>query len=124
MWYKENEGLNVPKIGKFLGVAHSSSNIMTFHILPESGIPIQSGTVQRITELEKQTDAHKERMKQFSDKIQKKFKEGRLSLDGDKPKLEDWSDLLEDDPDFADEFNRLFDNADVPEAEDVFDPDS
>ena len=40
------------------------------------------------------------------------------------PDLEEWSDLLEDDRDFADEFNRLFDNTDVPEADDNFDPDT
>ena len=124
VWFKENAGLDVPRIGRFLGIADSASNIMTYHILPESGIPIMAGTVQRVTELEKQTDATKERMKVYSDKIRDKFKEGRLSVPGDRPKLEDWADLLEDDQDFADEFNRLFDNTDVPEADDEFDPDS
>jgi hypothetical protein len=124
VWFKENAGLDVPKLGRFLGIANSSSNIMTFHILPPSGIPVQAGSVQRVTELEKQTDATKERMKTFSEKIATKFKEGRLLLEGDKPKLEDWADLLEEDGDFAEEFNRLFDNGDVPEADDVFDPDS
>ena len=45
VWYKENAGLDVPRIGRFLGIANSSSNILTFYILPESGIPIQAGTV-------------------------------------------------------------------------------
>ena len=124
VWFKENAGLATPKLGRFLGIAQQSSNLMTFHILPESGIPIMAGTVQRLTELEKQTDAHKERMKEYSDKIAAKFKEGRLSVDGDKPDLADWEDLLDNDPDFAEEFGRLFDNADVPEADDEFDPDS
>ena len=122
VWFKENAGLDVPRIGRFLGIAHSSSNLMTFHILPESGIPIMAGTVQRVTELEKATDAAQQRMRQFNQKIQDKFKEGRLAS-GDSPQLDDWSDLFEDDPDFAEEFNRLFDNAEVPEADDVFDPD-
>ena len=86
---------------------------MTFFILPESGIPVQAGTVQRMTEPEKQTDANKERIRAFSDKIAAKFKEGRLGVDGDKPKLEDWSELLEDDDDFAAEFGRLYDNNEV-----------
>ena len=122
VWFKENAGLDVPRIGRFLGIAHSSSNLMTFHILPESGIPIMAGTVQRVTELEKATDATQQRIRQFNQKIQDKFKEGRLAS-GDTPQLDDWSDLFEDDPDFAEEFNRLFDNAEVPEADDVFDPD-
>ena len=47
-----------------------------------------------------------------------------MLLNGDKPKLEDWEALLEEDDDFAEEFNRLFDNGDVLEADDEFDPDS
>ena len=57
VWYKENAGLDVPRIGKFLGIADSVSNLMTYHILPASGIPITAGTVQRVTHLELQTDA-------------------------------------------------------------------
>ena len=84
-----NAGLDVQKLGMFLGIANSSINTMTFHILLESGIPIQAGTVQRMTEPEKQTDANKERMAVYTDKVSKQFKEGRLSMNGDKPKLED-----------------------------------
>ena len=126
VWYRTNAGLDVPKLGRFLGVANSASNMLTFHILPESGIPIQAGTVQRVTEPEKQTDAVRERIKIFSNKIAEKFKEGRLLLlePNQKPNLDDWSDLLETDPDFAEEFNRLYDNEDVPEADDTFDPDA
>ena len=56
-------------------------------------------------------------------KISDKFKEGRIAADA-MPSLEDWSDLLEDDEDFAAKFNRLFDNPEVAEADDMFDPDS
>eukprot|EP00980_Cylindrotheca_fusiformis_P015021 scaffold4134_cov74-Cylindrotheca_fusiformis.AAC.3 len=66
VWYKEAAGLDVPQIGRFLGIAHASTNLMTYHILPESGIPITAGMVQRVTQLEKQTDAVKERrMEQY-----------------------------------------------------------
>ena len=50
VWHKQNAGLEVPKLGRFLGVANSSSNMLTFHILPEVGISIQAGTVQSVTE--------------------------------------------------------------------------
>jgi len=124
VWYKENAGLSVPKLGRFLGVADSASNVMSYYILPESCIPITASTVQRVTHLEKQTEANTQRMKKFNEKISHKFKEGRLATDGDMPRLDEWADLLEDDDDFAAEFNRLFDNTDVPEADDQFDPDS
>lgn len=124
VWFKENAGLGVPKLGRFLGIANASSNLMTFHILPESGRPVAAGTVQRVTELELQTDAVKERVKQFTEKIASKFKEDRLLTDGDKPNLEDWGDLLEDDAEFAAEFTQLFNNSDVVEADVEFDPDA
>ena len=69
VWYKENAGLAVPQIGRFLGVADSASNIMSYYILPESGIPIIAGTVQRVTTLELETDATKERIERFNQKI-------------------------------------------------------
>ena len=97
---------------------------MTYNVLPESGIPIQAGTVHRVTEPEKQTDAVKEQMSVHAEKISNKFKETRLSHDRDKPNLKDWSELLESDEDFAEEFNKIYDNTDVPEADDDFDPDS
>ena len=115
----------MPRLGRFLGVANSFSNILTFHILPKSGIVIQAGTVQRVTEPEKQTDSVQERMKEYSNKIADKFKEGRLQGDSNvKPDLEEWSDLLESDPDFAEEFNCIYDNSDVKEADDDFNPDT
>ena len=124
VWYKENAGLDVPRLGRFLGIADSYSNIMTYHVLPASGIPVAAGTVQRVTYVEQQTDSVRQRMSEFNRYIQDKFKEGRLAVDGDKPVLDDWAELLDDDEDFAAEFNRLFDNPDVAEADDSFDPDA
>lgn len=61
-------------------------------------------------------------MKVYSDKIQDKFKEGHLSVPEDRPKLEDWANLLEEDEDFVDKLNRLFDNPEIPEVNNEFDP--
>ena len=52
------------------------------------------------------------------------FQEGRFVTTGGKPDLASWSELLEPDPNFAEEFAQTFDNPDVPEADDEFDPDS
>ena len=35
VWYKENAGLDVPRLGRFLGIASSSSNLMTYHTFTE-----------------------------------------------------------------------------------------
>ena len=124
VWYKENAGLDVPRLGRFLEIADLSSNMMTFHILPESGIVVRAGTVQRVTKLELNTDTVRDRVKQFTGKIADKFKERRLAIEGVKPDLTEWEDLLDDDEDFAEEFARVYNNQDVPESDDQLDPDS
>lgn len=124
VWCKENARLDVPRLGRFLGAADVIYDIYSFHMLPESGTPIVARTVQRVTQLELQTDANKQRTKSFNDKIADIFKEGHLQFDGIKPDLDDWSDLYEDDEDFIAEFYKVFDNNGVKEADDEFDPDS
>jgi hypothetical protein len=80
--------------------------------------------VQRVTALEKQTEANRQRIAAYDTAIAGRFKEGRLVTAGGKPDLAAWSEPLETDPDFAEEFAQTFDNPSVPEADDEFDPDS
>jgi hypothetical protein len=46
---------------------------MYYWVLPQSGIPISCTTVQRVTNLEQQTDEYKQRMNQFEEVIEAKF---------------------------------------------------
>lgn len=46
-----------------------------------------------------------------------KFKESRLLMSGDKPDLNEYLDLLNEDEDFAEEFNRIFSNDEVDKAD-------
>ena len=124
VWYKEDAGLGEIQLGRFLDVSHSIGSLMSYWILPVSGIPISRTTVQRMTELEKSTDVNKARIVKYDEAIAERFKEERLAKNGDKPDPEDWAELIESDPDFAEEFARTFDNPDIKEADDDFDPDS
>ena len=110
-------------IGRFLGIADTASNHMSYHILPESGVPMTAGTVQRMTYLEKKMEVNKQRMRDYDQKIGVKFKENRISTDGMRPTLEQWDDLVQEDEDFAEEFNRLYDNLEIQEADENFHPD-
>jgi len=123
VWYKENVGLDVPRLGRFLGTADTVCNVYSFHILPESGIPIIAGTVQRVTQLELETDANKQRIKSFNEKIAQRFKDDYLQHDSDRPSFEDYGDVFEDDEDFVSEFHKVFNNPDVKEADEDFDKD-
>ena len=38
---------------------------------------------------------------------------------GDKPNPEHWADLLENESDFRDEFERVFNNEEIPEANEI-----
>jgi hypothetical protein len=77
-----------------------------------------------MTELEKSTDVNKSRIIKYDAAIAERVKEEPLSKPGDTPDPADWSQLIESDPDCAEEFARTFDNPDVKEADDEFDPDS
>jgi hypothetical protein len=124
VWFKENIGLWETQLGRFLDVDHAVGSLMSYKILPRSGIPISRTTVQRVTELEKSTEANKARIISYDNVIAERFNEERLAKNGDKPDPTAWAGIIEMDPDFAEEFANTFDNPDVPEADDEFDPDS
>ena len=55
VWYKEDAGLGETKLQRFLGPSHKVGSLMSYWVLPKSGIPISRTTVQRVTHLETQT---------------------------------------------------------------------
>ena len=118
VWFKDDAGIGETKLARFLGISHQVGSLMSYWVLPQSGIPESRTTVQRVTVPESNTEANKARFVKFDQKIAERFKEDRLSKSGDKPNLDDYQDLISDDCDFADEFNRVFSNADVKEVED------
>ena len=54
--YKSNAVLDPPQLGKFLVVSHHIGKIVSYWVLPVSGISISCETIQQLTFLEKQTD--------------------------------------------------------------------
>ena len=73
-------------------------------------------------EIEKTMDANRTRMTEYDNKIAERFQEERLAKTGDKPDPVDWAELIQADPDFAEEFTRTFDNTEIKEADQEFDP--
>ena len=117
VWYKSDAGIGETKLARFLGISHRVGSLMSYWVLPDSGIPESRTTVQRVTVPESFTEANITRFKQYDEKIAARFKEGRLSKVGDKPDPNDYEDLLADDEDFAEEFNRTFSNDEVKEED-------
>jgi hypothetical protein len=62
VWFKENAGLGETQLGRFLDADHAVGSLMSYKILPISGIPVSRTTVQRATELKEvhrsQQDTH------------------------------------------------------------------
>ena len=72
--FRQNAGVGKSEIGRWLGVSHKVGQLMSYWILPISGIPISCVTVQRLTNLEQQTDEWKGRMNNYDIKIQERLK--------------------------------------------------
>ena len=71
--YQQNAGLDKPEIGRWLGISHEVGKLMSYLVLPESGIVISCTTVQRVTHLEKQTEEYKKRMNDFQQGLEGKW---------------------------------------------------
>jgi hypothetical protein len=107
--FKENAGLGVPSIGRWLGVSHRVRGLMLYRVLTMQGTVISCTTVQRVTNLEKETDEVKAAVSDFDSVLLIRcFKEEEdLTYDGAKPNPEEWSEYLQYDPDFQEEFGNI-----------------
>ena len=56
VWLKEDAGLGETKLGRFLEVYHHIGSLMRYWVLTASGIPMSITNVQRVTNLESQTE--------------------------------------------------------------------
>ena len=88
---------------------------MSYWVLPESGIPMSRTNVQRVTNLESQTEKCKKRLKVYNRAIVDRFNdlyiEGYLiDTPNNKPNIELWEDLANDDEIFHDKFARVITN--------------
>ena len=80
---------------------------------------ISRSTVQRVTNIKKTTSELKDTFQKFYEAMQKKMKS--FSEDGyigDKPNPDHWADLIENDSDSREEFERIYNNDEIPEADD------
>ena len=71
--YRSNAGLGEVEVAKWLGVSHRVGRLMSYWLLPESGIPISATTVQRMTNDEKSTEEMQKRMEQYEESLRSTF---------------------------------------------------
>jgi hypothetical protein len=121
--FKTNAGVTPPELGRWLGVSHRVGRIMSYWILPPSGIPISCNTVQRLTNLEQQTNDWKRRMTTFDDELEAEFRSSSSDI------CNSTGDILQDllldldgeGQEFIQEFNRVIDNSEIPHHDDTKD---
>ena len=110
-------------MGRFLGVSHHVGSLMSFWVLPVSGIPISRTTVQRVTNLESSTNQNEKRFEVYDKRIADRFNEEYIGANylqnhHQKPDVELWEELAGDDKAFYEEFARVITNDYIPEADD------
>ena len=85
--------------------------------------------MQRVTNLEGQTDQNKKRFDAYDELIADRFNaqylvDGYLERYRKKPDISMWEELTGGDEVFQKEFARVITNNDIPEADNIFDPES
>ena len=73
--YKDNSGLGIKAIGRWLGVSHRVGGIMSYCIMTQKGTVISRTKVQCLTSIEKETDTFKASVIEFDTEISRHFKE-------------------------------------------------
>ena len=77
----------------------------------------QSQSIKRLTNLEMGTPSVQGIFEKFDKAIEAKLKLKNRGYEGDKPNPEDWADLMQDDEDFRDEFEKIYNCNEIPEAD-------
>jgi len=125
VWYKQNAGLGETRLGRWLGVSHRVGTLMSYWILTAECKVLSRTTMQRITNLELQMEENQARCKIYDECIQRLYSNEQLAVpEGAKDDPADWGmDDLEFDPEFQDEFERVVNDKNLPEADATFTPD-
>ena len=95
---------------------------MSYWILKANCYVVSRTTVQRITTLESEISENQFMFLEFDEEIKRRINNDDFPVDGDLPDPVKWADMLKDNEDFREEFDRIYQNKDIPEADDVFTP--
>jgi len=118
--FKSNAGVESPELGRWLGVSHRTGPLLSYWILPASGIPISCNTVQRLTNLEQSITEMKEKMEAFTESANRRLEttSGDLPTSQNEIPSHTLIGLQHEDEDFIEEYNRVIDSKDLLNIED------
>jgi hypothetical protein len=78
---KRNAGIGPSELGCWLGVSHRVGQLMSYWILPTSGIPVLCATVQWLTVLDQQMEKWKSMIKSFDNGLEAKLEAISANVD-------------------------------------------
>jgi hypothetical protein len=103
---------------RWLGVSHRVGGLMSHLTQKGTAMSRTTTTVQRVTNLEKQTEECKSASDEFGNDIRRHSKEDyENGLEASKPNRKVWSECMEFDADFQEEFNQTMNDPKVLEAD-------
>jgi hypothetical protein len=117
VWFRGNAGLGEVSAGRWLGVAKNIGSIMTYYILQGNGQVVARSTVWNPTNLEKETDEVKATFAAYDENLKTRVGLDDFQNEGDKPDPAQWADLMDHDEDFREEFFKVYQDDDLPDAE-------
>ncbi|KAI2507356.1 Reverse transcriptase (RNA-dependent DNA polymerase) [Fragilaria crotonensis] len=120
--FKGDAGLGAVEVARWLGVSHRVGRLMSYWLLPESGIPISATTVQRMTNDEKTTDEMQKRMAHYEERLQSVFETPSADLTRTLRDVHPSHviDPENEDSSFYDDFTRVIDDAQLKHADEEF----
>ena len=126
VWYKENAGLGETKLGRWLGVSHKVGTLMSYWILTSNCQVLSRTTVQRVTNLELETQDMIQRCKAYDEAVIPRLGNPDYhDPDGNgKVHPKDWEKEFEYDEAFHEEFSKVISDDSLPEADALFTPDT
>ena len=115
---RSNAGLDTPKLRRWLGVSHRVGKLVSHWILPQAGIPASMTAVQRVTNLEKQTDEMKNCMEDFHHSIQSEWHTRTFTIELQQSDHTDQNvpSLENKDEEPRNEFKRVIGSEDLPDS--------
>jgi len=111
VYYKMNAGLGPRQLGRWLGVSHRRGPQMTYWILTGNGDVISCDSVQRVTNIERDTDELKTAMEAYTQQVSPRLQAAaaNIQVQAAHPQGEMF-DLEHEDEDFLRDFNRVLDD--------------
>jgi len=110
VFYKMNAGLGPRQLGRWLGVSHRRGPLMTYWILTNHGDVISCDSVQRVTNVERDTDEIKQAMQQYTADVTPRLNAAAAVIQLPEHPPHMLFDLQREEEEFLRDFNRTLDS--------------